>query len=69
MTQREFLENVAQGVMNDEMVAYAAERLTALYDYMGERLLYANLHNSQPALDDRYAARRERLARLDISEL
>jgi len=30
MTQREFLENVAQGVMNDEMVAYAAERITAL---------------------------------------
>lgn len=30
MTQREFLENVAQGVMNDEMVAYATERLTAL---------------------------------------
>ena len=29
-----------------------AERLTALYDYMGERLLYANLHNSQPALDE-----------------
>ena len=30
MTQREFLENVAQGVMNDEMTAYATERLTAL---------------------------------------
>lgn len=30
MTQREFLENVAQGVMNDEMVAYATERITAL---------------------------------------
>jgi hypothetical protein len=30
MTQREFLENVAQGVMNDEMVTYATERLTAL---------------------------------------
>lgn len=29
-----------------------AERLAALYDYMGERLLYANLHNSQPALDE-----------------
>lgn len=30
MTQREFLENVAQGIMNDEMIAYAIERLTAL---------------------------------------
>ena len=30
MTQREFLENVAQGVMNDEMAAYAAERIVAL---------------------------------------
>lgn len=30
MTQREFLENVAQGIMNDEMVAYATERITAL---------------------------------------
>lgn len=29
-----------------------AQRLAALYDYMGERLLYANLHNSQPALDE-----------------
>lgn len=29
-----------------------AGRLAALYDYMGERLLYANLHNSQPALDE-----------------
>ena len=29
-----------------------AQRLAALYDYMSERLLYANLHNSQPALDE-----------------
>jgi flagellar protein FliS len=29
-----------------------AERLAAVYDYMSERLLYANLHNSQPALDE-----------------
>ncbi len=29
-----------------------AQRLSALYDYMSERLLYANLHNSQPALDE-----------------
>ena len=29
-----------------------AQRLAALYDYMSDRLLYANLHNSQPALDE-----------------
>ncbi|NMG45885.1 flagellar export chaperone FliS [Aromatoleum toluvorans] len=29
-----------------------ASRLSALYDYMTERLLYANLHNSRPALDE-----------------
>ncbi len=29
-----------------------ADRLAALYDYMGERLLYANLHNSRAALDE-----------------
>ncbi len=29
-----------------------AGRLAALYDYMSDRLLYANRHNSQPALDE-----------------
>ena len=29
-----------------------SERLSALYEYMGERLLYANLHNNQAALDE-----------------
>lgn len=29
-----------------------AGRLAALYDYMSDRLLYANLQNSQPALDE-----------------
>ena len=29
-----------------------SERLAALYDYMAERLLHANLHNSRPALDE-----------------
>jgi flagellar protein FliS len=29
-----------------------AERLGALYDYMAQRLLYANLHNSRPALEE-----------------
>ncbi|MCB1894076.1 MAG: flagellar export chaperone FliS [Rhodocyclaceae bacterium] len=29
-----------------------AERLSALYDYMSQRLLHANLQNSRPALDE-----------------
>ncbi len=29
-----------------------AERLGALYDYMTQRLFYANLHNSRPAMDE-----------------
>ena len=29
-----------------------AERLAALYDYMAQRLLQANLQNSRPALDE-----------------
>ena len=30
MTQREFLENVANGIMNEEMATFATERLTAM---------------------------------------
>lgn len=29
-----------------------AHRLAALYDYMTERLVYANIHNSRPTLDE-----------------
>lgn len=29
-----------------------AQRLASLYDYMTQRLLYANLHNSRPAMDE-----------------
>lgn len=29
-----------------------AQLLGALYDYMTQRLLYANLHNSRPAMDE-----------------
>jgi len=29
-----------------------ADRLFALYDYMADRLLYANLHNNRAALDE-----------------
>ena len=30
MTQREFLENVANGIMNEEMATFATERIAAL---------------------------------------
>ena len=30
MTQREFLENVANGIMNEEMATFATERIVAL---------------------------------------
>ena len=30
MTQREFLENIANGTMNDEMITFATERIAAL---------------------------------------
>ncbi len=38
--------------LNMEAGGELAERLDALYDYMSERLLYANLHNNVPALDE-----------------
>jgi hypothetical protein len=41
MTQREFLENVANGIMNDEMTTFAAERLTAM-DIANEKRREAN---------------------------
>ncbi len=41
MTQREFLENVANGIMNEEMVAFATERLTAM-DSANEKRREAN---------------------------
>lgn len=36
MTQRDFLKSIANGTMNDEMVAFATERLTAM-DAANER--------------------------------
>lgn len=36
MTQREFLENVANGIMNEEMTTFATERIAAL-DNANER--------------------------------
>jgi uncharacterized surface anchored protein len=41
MTQREFLENVANGIMNDEMTTFATERLTAM-DIANEKRREAN---------------------------
>ncbi len=41
MTQREFLESIANGTMNDEMVAFATERLTAM-DSANEKRREAN---------------------------
>lgn len=38
--------------LNMEAGGELAERLDALYDYMSERLLYANLHNNSSALDE-----------------
>ena len=41
MTQREFLENIANGIMNEEMVTFATERLTAM-DSANEKRREAN---------------------------
>ena len=41
MTQREFLENVANGIMNEEMTTFATERLTAM-DTANEKRREAN---------------------------
>ena len=49
------IEIIANGLkvsLDFEAGGELAERLGALYDYMTQRLLYANLHNSQPALDE-----------------
>jgi len=38
--------------LNMEVGGDLSEKLAALYDYMCSRLLYANLHNNQAALDE-----------------
>lgn len=38
--------------LDTEVGGELALRLSALYDYMAERLVYANLNNSRPALDE-----------------
>ena len=37
MTQREFLENVANGIMNEEMATFATERIATLDNANGKR--------------------------------
>ena len=49
------IEIIANGLkisLDYEAGGDLAARLGALYDYMTHRLLYANLHNSRPALDE-----------------
>ena len=52
---KEAIEIIANGLkisLDYEAGGDLAARLGALYDYMTHRLLYANLHNSRPALDE-----------------
>ncbi|MBN9694506.1 MAG: flagellar export chaperone FliS [Zoogloea sp.] len=48
----EIITNGLKVSLDYEAGGELAERLGALYDYMTQRLVYANLHNSQPALDE-----------------
>jgi len=38
--------------LDTEVGGDLAQRLAALYDYMAERLVFANLHNNRPGLDE-----------------
>jgi len=48
----EIIMNGLKASLDEGAGGELAQRLAALYDYMSERLLYANLHNSRPALDE-----------------
>lgn len=48
----EIIINGLKASLDLEAGGELAERLSALYDYMSERLLYANLHNNRAALDE-----------------
>jgi flagellar protein FliS len=48
----EIITNGLKVSLDMEAGGELAGRLAALYDYMAERLLYANLRNSRPALDE-----------------
>lgn len=48
----EIITNGLKASLDVDAGGELAERLSALYDYMCERLLYANLHNNRAALDE-----------------
>lgn len=48
----EIIMNGLKASLDQDAGGELAQRLSALYDYMSERLLYANLHNSRSALDE-----------------
>jgi flagellar protein FliS len=48
----EIILNGLKASLDEEAGGELAGRLAALYEYMSERLLYANLHNSRAALDE-----------------
>ena len=48
----EIITNGLKASLDTNAGGELAERLAALYDYMGERLLYANLHGNPAALDE-----------------
>lgn len=48
----EIINNGLKVSLDMEAGGELAERLAALYDYMTDRLLYANLHSNRAALDE-----------------
>jgi flagellar protein FliS len=48
----EIIVNGLKASLDEDAGGDLASRLAALYDYMSERLLYANLHNSRATLDE-----------------
>lgn len=48
----EIITNGLRASLDADAGGQLAEQLRSLYDYMADRLLYANLHNSRPALDE-----------------
>ena len=48
----DIISNGLSASLNVEAGGELAERLSSLYDYMVQRLLFANLKNDRPALDE-----------------
>ncbi|MCK0509085.1 flagellar export chaperone FliS [Aromatoleum anaerobium] len=48
----EIITNGLKASLDRDLGGELVDRLAALYDYMAERLLYANLHNNRAALDE-----------------